>query len=183
MPDTNFQGFSDRLIALKDYPVESWNPEYCGELPIRIGRDGRWYYQDSPIERERLVELFSRILKKEGDHYYLVTPSEKVGITVEDAPFRAVHLEVEGQGDKRSLQFTTNVGDTITLDADHPLHVDINPATNEPAPYVEVRRGLEAKLCRAVFYELVELAEEIEHDGKPWLAIHSGGKEFLLGPI
>ena len=99
--------FSDRLIALKDFPVQDWDPPYCGELPIRIARDGRWYYLDSPINRERLVQLFARILKREGDKYFLVSPVEKIGIHVDDAPFVAVHFEVEGQGPEQVLVFTT----------------------------------------------------------------------------
>ena len=177
----SLHAFSDPLIALKDFPVETWDPPYCGELPIRIGRDGRWYYLDSPIGRERLVQLFARILKREGDKYFLVSPVEKVGIHVDDAPFVAVHFEVEGQGDTQVLNFQTNVGDMVRLDAEHPLRVDIHPLTGQPSPYLRVRDGLWALLARPVYYQLVELAEEVrEPGGTRWL-VHSAGSVHCLG--
>lgn len=180
MTDARLAGF-DHLITLKDYPVEDWNPPYCGELPIRIDRHGRWHYLDSPIGRERLVQLFSRILKFEDGRYYLVTPGEKIGITVEDAPFLAVALEVEGQGEQRRLMFSTNIGEAVVADAEHRLCVTTDPQSGEPAPYLHVRRGLQAKLSRPVFYELVELAEETEQEGRTALCVRSAGQVFSLG--
>lgn len=173
--------FSDQLIALKDFPVDSWDPPYCGELPIRISRDGRWHYQDSPIGRERLVQLFSRILRREGERYFLVTPGEKIGIQVDDAPFLAVHFEIEGRGEGQCLRFRSNAGGEFRLDAEHPLRVEVDPRTGEPSPYVLVRPGLWALLARPVYYELAALAEEAVLNGERHLVLHSAGQTFSLG--
>lgn len=176
------ENLSHTLIALKDFPVESWDPPYCGELPIRIDREGRWYFQDSPIGRERLVQLFSRILKKDGDRHVLVTPAEKVGIVVEDAPFIAVAVETKVGKDGPEFWFSTNVGTQTRLDAEHPLKVIVSES-GEPRPYLTVERGLQALLARPVFYELVERAEETLVDGAPGLALRSAGTLFPLGRI
>lgn len=160
-------------------PVERWNPEHCGDIDICIARDGSWYHLGSPILRHPIVRLFSTILRKDADGYYLVTPAEKLRIKVEDAPFVAVLLRCEAAGPSQRLLFTTNVGDEVELDAEHPLRVVINPSSGEPSPYVQVRRGLEAKLSRAVFYQLVELAE-IDARGLLW--VRSNGHDFVLGP-
>lgn len=173
---------SQNLIALKEFPVESWDPPYCGELPIRIDREGRWYFQDSPIGRERLVQLFSRILKKDGERHVLVTPVEKVGIVVEDAPFIAVALEQKTGTQGPELWFTTNVDTRTRLDAEHPLTITLSER-GEPRPYLTVERSLLARLSRPVFYELVELAEETVLDGVAALAVRSAGQLFPLGAI
>ena len=159
-------------------PVERWNPAHCGEIDIRIARDGTWYHQGSPILRHAIVRLFSTILRKDADGYHLVTPAEKLRIQVEDAPFVAVLLHREGTGAAQRLIFTTNVGDEVKVDAAHALRVAIDPDSGAPSPYVHVRRGLEAKLSRAVFYQLADLAE---CDARGVLGIRSNDHYFVLG--
>lgn len=160
-------------------PVHLWNPEFCGDLDMRIARDGTWFYMGTPIGRERLVRLFSTILRHDEDgKYYLVTPVEKVGITVDDAPFLAVAMKVEGEGRDQALTFTTSVGDETVAGSDHPLRFEIDDETGEPAPYVHVRARLDALINRATFYDLVELGVEEEHEGERWFGIWSGGVFF-----
>ncbi|MFN3935981.1 MAG: DUF1285 domain-containing protein [Gemmobacter sp.] len=159
-------------------PVDLWNPPFCGDLDMRIARDGTWYYLGTPIGRPALVRLFSSILKREGGRYFLVTPVEKVGITVDDAPFVAVDFEIEGTGRDRIVTFVTHVGDRVAAGPDNPLRVERDPETGEPAPYVHVRRGLEALIDRKSFYRLVEIGEH--HDG--WFGIWSGGAFFGFMP-
>src|SRR5271163_211997 len=137
-------------------PVHLWNPAHCGEIDIVIKPNGLWFHEGTPIGREALVRLFSTVLRKDPDGFHLVTPVEKMRITVEDAPFIAVRVDRAGEG----LRFLTNVGDEVEAGPDHQIRVDADPKTGEPAPYLHVRRGLEAKIARPVFYELVELAEE-----------------------
>lgn len=140
-------------------PVHRWNPDYCGEIDMRILRDGTWLYQGTPIGRKPLVKLFSTVLRREPDgQFVLVTPVEKLGITVDDSPFLAVELTSEGSGPDRRLAFRLNTDDHVIVDAEHALWVEIDPATEEPSPYVHVRAGLNALIGRAVFYELVALA-------------------------
>lgn len=160
-------------------PVHLWNPAFCGDLDMRIARDGTWFYMGTPIGRERLVRLFSTILRHDEDgKYYLVTPVEKVGITVDDAPFLAVAMKVEGKGHEQILTFTTSVGDETVAGADHPMRFVIDEASGEPAPYVHVRARLEALINRAVFYDLVDLGVEEQHEGARWFGIWSGGVFF-----
>jgi len=159
-------------------PVERWHPAHCGDIDIRIARDGTWYHMGSPIGRRELVRLFSTILRKDPDGYHLVTPAEKMRIAVEDAPFLAVLLRVEGEGLGQRLIFTTNVGDETVAGRDNPIRVETDPHTDEPAPYVHVRRGLEAKIARSVFYQLADMAVEGE-DGV--LGVWSDGAFFALG--
>src|SRR5258708_1345221 len=130
-------------------PVEKWHPAHCGEIDIRIARDGTWFHQGSPIGRKELVRLFSTILRKDPDGFVLVTPGEKMRIVVEDAPFVAVLLDVEGEGREQRLTFTTNVGDQTVAGAANPIRVETDAGSGEPAPYVHVRRGLEARIARA----------------------------------
>lgn len=163
-------------------PVHLWNPPFCGDLDMRIARDGTWFYQGTPIGRPALVRLFSTILKLEDGKYYLVTPVEKVGITVEDAPFVAVDFQAEGQGEGQSLCFTTNVGDTVLAGRDHPMRVMRDPETDEPSPYVMIRAGLEALIDRKSFYRLVELGAHAEHEGASWFGLWSGGVFFPVIP-
>jgi len=160
-------------------PVESWNPPHCGDIDIRIARDGTWFHQGAPIIRKELVRLFSNILRKDPDGFHLVTPVEKMRIAVDDAPFVAVLAEAEGEGRAQRLVFTTNVGDETVAGPGNPIRVETHPVTDEPSPYVHVRRGLEAKLARSVFYQLVELAVPSE-DGKT-LGVWSCGAFFALG--
>lgn len=159
-------------------PVHLWNPPFCGDLDMRIARDGTWFYEGSPIGRPGLVKLFSSILKKEDGKYFLVTPVEKVGILVEDAPFVALDFEVSGESDAQILTFTTHVGDTVTANGAHPIRVERDAATGEPSPYVLVRANLEALVDRKSFYRLVDLG--VHHEG--WFGLWSGGQFFRIIP-
>ena len=159
-------------------PVHLWNPPFCGDLDIRIKRDGTWFYLGTPIGRAPLVRLFSTILKREGARYFLVTPVEKVGITVEDAPFVAVDVEAEGA----DLVFETNLGDRATAGPDHPIRVVLDPETGEPAPYVHIRAGLEARIDRKTFYRLVDLGRVEAVDGVEWFGVRSGGRFWPMIP-
>jgi len=159
-------------------PVHLWNPRHCGEIDIVIRRDGLWFHEGSPIGREALVRLFSTVLRKDPDGFHLVTPVEKMRITVEDAPFIAVRVDRVGE----DLVFQTNVGDAVTAGPDNAIRVQQDPATGEPRPYIHVRRGLEARIARPVFYELVELAEEQQTAEGPTLGVSSGGVFFPVGP-
>lgn len=163
-------------------PVHLWNPPFCGDLDMHIARDGRWYYMGTPIGRPAMVRLFSTVIRRDDDKYFLVTPVEKVGITVEDAPFVAVGLTVEGSGEAQVLRFVTNVDDEIEAGPEHPIRVEIDPDSNEPAPYVHVRANLEALIGRSVFYQLVDIATEREVDGQTWLGVWSHGRFFPIGP-
>ena len=163
-------------------PVHLWNPDFCGDIDMRIARDGTWYYLGTPIGRKPMVRLFSTIIRRDGDAYFLITPVEKVGITVDDAPFVAVSVEVEGEGEAQVLRFTTNVEDVSEAGAEHPLRFVIDPVTQEPAPYVHIRTNLEALIHRNVFYQLVELAVPREIDGQTWLGLWSGGEFFPIAP-
>ncbi|WP_263260926.1 DUF1285 domain-containing protein [Pseudomonas sp. RIT-PI-S] len=162
-------------------PVHLWNPAFCGDIDMRIARDGTWYYLGTPIGRKPMVRLFSTILRRDGDAWFLVTPVEKVGITVDDAPFVAVLLEVEGEGERQRLHFTDNVENRFTAGAAHPLRVETDAGTGEPAPYVLVRDNLEALVHRNVFYQLVELAVTREINGQQCLGVWSAGEFFSLG--
>lgn len=156
-------------------PVHLWNPAHCGEIDIVIRRDGVWMHEGSPIGRAELVRLFSTVLRKDPDGYCLVTPVEKLGIQVEDLPFRAVTLARE---DGR-LTFTTDVGDVVEAGAEHPIVVETDAETGEPAPRLHVRGDLWARIARSVFYEMVETASV--DDGR--LTVRSGGQAFALGPV
>lgn len=166
-------------------PVDQWQPTLSGDMDMRIQRDGRWFYLGSEIKRERLVNLFSTILRKEKEDYFLVTPVEKWRIEVEDAPFLATTVaRVEGQEGadltSTSLVFTTNVATTVVADVNHPLRVEVDPHSGEPRPYLLVRSNLEALVSRSAFYQLVEWAEPTL-DGE--LVLFSGGARFSLGFI
>ena len=162
-------------------PVEKWHPEHCGDIDIRIARDGAWFHNGSPIGRRELVRLFSTILRKDPDGFHLVTPVEKMRISVEDAPFVAVLLRVEGEGKNQRLIFTTNVGDDTPACADNPIRVETDPVSEEPSPYVHVRRGLEARIARAVFYQLADMAVPGEGEHESVLGVWSDGVFFPLG--
>ena len=159
-------------------PVHLWNPPHCGHIDMRIARDGTWFYMGTPIGRPELVRLFSTILRKDGDDYVLVTPVEKVGITVDDAPFVAVDFDVvDGV-----LVFQTNVGDSVKAGPDHPIRVVRDADTGEPSPYVHIRANLEALIDRKSFYRLVEIGEKAPHDGDEWFGVRSGGVFFSSIP-
>jgi hypothetical protein len=163
-------------------PVHLWNPPFCGDLDMRIARDGTWFYQGTPIGRAPLVRLFANILKREGDAYFLVTPVEKVGLQVEDVPFVAVDFDVQGDGPAQDVTFVTNIGDRATAGPDHPLRVVRDAETGEPSPYVMVRAGLEARIDRKSFYRLVDLCHDETHDGALWFGLRSGGTFFPVIP-
>lgn len=163
-------------------PVHLWNTAFCGNIDMRIARDGTWYYMGTPIGRKPMVKLFSTIIRRDGEDYFLITPAEKVGIVVDDAPFVAQILEVEGEGEQQVLRFITNVDEQITANSEHPLRVVIDPQTQAPAPYLLVRRNLEALIHRNVFYQLIELAVSRSIDGQNWLGVWSSGQFFPIGP-
>ncbi|PCH98848.1 MAG: proteophosphoglycan precursor [Rhodobacteraceae bacterium] len=163
-------------------PVHSWNPAFCGDLDMRIARDGTWYYLGSPIGRKPLVKLFSSIIRKDGDDYFLVTPVEKVGIIVEDAPFVAVDFDVENAGIDQVITFTTHVDDQATAGADNPIRVTRDAKTGEPSPYVLIRTNLEALIDRKSFYRLVDLGTHEAHEGQDWFGIRSSGVFFPMIP-
>lgn len=159
-------------------PVHLWNPPFCGDLDIRVARDGTWFYLGTPIGRAPLVRLFSSILKREGDRYYLVTPVEKVGITVDDAPLFVVDFTVDAPGHDQIITFHTKTEDDAVCDAEHPLRVARDAKTDEPAPYVLIRPGLEARIDRKSFYRLVEIGVIEPLDGEDWFGVRSSGCFF-----
>lgn len=158
-------------------PVHLWNPARSGEIDIVIKRDGRWVHEGAPIAREALVRLFSTILRKDPDGVWLVTPVEKLRITVEDAPFVAVRMDRDGE----ALRFLTNVGDEVEAGPAHPIRVEVG-ADGEPRPYLHVRRGLEALIARPVFYELADMAETRATPQGDVLGVAAHGAWFALGP-
>ena len=163
-------------------PVHLWNPDFCGDIDMRLARDGTWYYMGTPIGRKPMVKLFSTVLRLDDDgKYYLVTPVEKIGITVDDAPFVAVEATIFGDGEDQTIVFRTNVDDEVIAGPDNPIRVAIDPETQEPSPYVMVRDGLEALIARSVFYQLVDLGVETEKDGETILGIWSKGSFFTIG--
>lgn len=157
-------------------PVQEWNPPFSGDLDIQIKRDGTWIHEGGVIGRPEMVRLFASILKIEDGVYYLVTPVEKVGIQVEDVPFVAVDFDAVGEGIAQVLSFTTHVGDIVVADGNTPLRCEIDDTTGEPAPYVMVRHGLEARIDRKSFYRMVDLA--VEYDGQ--IGVWSSGLFFPL---
>ncbi|MEQ6249686.1 DUF1285 domain-containing protein [Sulfitobacter sp. HNIBRBA3233] len=159
-------------------PVEKWDPPFSGDIDMEIRADGTWWHEGSQINRKKLVKLFSTILIREGEKYFLVTPVEKVGIRVEDVPFIAVDFEATGSGSDQLLTFVTNLDDVTEAGADAPIRVERDPDSDEPSPYVLVRRNLEARIDRKSFYRLVELG--VHHDG--WFGVWSGGVFFAIIP-
>ncbi|WP_269580576.1 DUF1285 domain-containing protein [Roseibium sp. Sym1] len=164
-------------------PVEKWNPPFCGDLDIRIARDGTWYYLGSPIGRLPLVKLFASVLRKDEDgRHYLVTPVEKIGITVEDAPLLAVEMAVEGEAENRQITLRTNLGDLVQAGRDHPIRFEKEPDSGGLKPYVHVRGRLEALFTRALMYQLAELMEERGKEDGSETGIWSGGQFFAVSP-
>lgn len=159
-------------------PVDQWNPSHCGDSQMRIAADGTWFHEGSPIGRPAMVRLFSTILRREADGgYVLVTPAEKLDIAVDDAPFVAVEVQSEGSGRDRRLAFRLNTGDLVVADGDHGLR--IAERADGPHPYLHVRRGLEARIARPVYYELAALA--LDEGGDP-PGLWSGGAFLPLAP-
>ncbi|MEH6580039.1 MAG: DUF1285 domain-containing protein [Amphritea sp.] len=163
--------------ARKLPPVHLWNPDFSGDIDMRITRDGRWIHEGGEIKRAAMVTMFSTILWRESDNYFLMTPVEKVGIQVEDVPFQFIHLEVKQGSDGQELVFTTVTDDVVTASKEHPLRIEIDPVTGEPSPYLMVRYGMEGRLSRNLYYELVELA--VEQEGR--YIVTSCGESFELG--
>ena len=158
---------------------EQWQPKHIGSIDIRIAADGSWFHEGRPFQRMSLVKLFASVLRKEGDAYFLLTPAEKLEIQVEDAPFVATLVETQ----ESAIVFTTNLGDRLVVDAEHPVRVEIDPQTQTPRPYVHYRDGLDALISRSAFFDLINLACESERDGKHYLTISSMGQTFDLGCV
>lgn len=144
-------------------PVHRWQPKLCGDMDLRIARDGVWYHEGQPIRRAPLVNLFARILRREGDAYYLVSPEEKWRIQVDDAPFVAIAVEAVKRDSQQALIFTLLTEDRILAGPENPLRVSIDAASGEPSPYLRVRPGLDARLARTVFYQLANIAAPSPH--------------------
>lgn len=179
---TAAQSFASRGPA----PVHLWNPPYCGEIDMRIATDGTWFYQKTPIGRPALVKLFASVLKREGDRYFLVTPVEKCGLTVEDAPFLAVEMRRDAAPDhpgySPTVHFRTNVDDWVACGNKHPLRFEPEPANGGLKPYLLVRDGLWAKVTRALFYDLVDSGEERMAGGRRMFGVASGDAFFAMAP-
>jgi len=164
-------------------PVDKWNPPFCGDLDMEIRADGTWFYLGTPIGRLPLVQLFSTVLRRDEDgRTYLVTPVEKVGIRVVDAPFVAVEMHAAGTGDGQMLTFRTNVGDVVTAGPEHALRFVDEPGTGGLKPYLHVRGRLEALLARPLLYELAAIGETLTVDGMEWFGVRSAGRFFAMMP-
>jgi hypothetical protein len=163
-----------------EFKIKKWNPKYCGDIDMRIASDGTWFYCGSPINRKKLVKLFSSILINENNKYFLITPVEKVGIIVDDAPFIANDFEKITENNKSYLVFFTNIDETIILSKKNPFRISINDNTQEPSPYILVRKNIEAKIDRKSFYRLLDLAEYSLVKGQEWLGIHSDSTFFPI---
>ncbi|QRM30644.1 DUF1285 domain-containing protein [Microvirga sp. VF16] len=163
-------------------PVERWNPAYCGDIDMRIAADGTWHYMGTPINRSALVKLFSTVLRKDPERYVLVTPVERVGITVEDAPFLAVEMAVDGEGESRQIAFRTNVDDLVPVSAEHPLRFE-RDANGGVKPYVKVRGELWARVTRALALDLIALGEEKDEEGVSTFGITASGLFFHIAPV
>lgn len=185
--DSALAAIAKAISGRKLPPVERWNPPWCGHMDMRIARDGTWYYQGSPIGRKPLVKLFSTVLRREPDgSFVLVTPVERLGITVDDAPFVAVEMQCEGAGRDRQIAFRLNTDDFVLAGPEHPIRITVDADTGEPSPYVHVRGGLEALISRSVFYEMVELAlheptQPHGEDSAMLIGLWSGGTFFPIG--
>jgi hypothetical protein len=161
-------------------PVHLWNPPFCGDIDMRIAADGTWFYMKTPIGRLPLVKLFASVLKREDDKYFLVTPVEKVGITVDDAPFVAVEMKAEIGEEGDTLKFRTNVDDWVDCGSNHPLRFEPEENTGGLKPYLHVRRGLWARVTRALFYDLVERGEERVVEGRDVFGVASAGAFYVM---
>jgi hypothetical protein len=171
------QQISSQNAALP--PIDKWNPDFCGDIDIQIKHDGTWFYMGTPIGRKPLVKLFASVLKREDNNYFLVTPVEKVGIQVEDAPF----IITQWQKEEDKLLLTTNTGDDLIVSAENPIEIFADRKTGDYLPYALVRRNLWARLHQNVFYQLAELGEEKELDGNHHLMLNSGDYSFSLGKL
>ena len=183
-PERVLRGLSDTTTGrLRGAgPAPSWNPPDCGDIDMRIAADGTWFYCGSPIGRLPLVQLLASVLRKEADRYVLVTPVEKVGIRVNDAPFLAVEMGVRGEAEELRLSFRTNVGDLVTVDSEHPLRFE-RGAAEGLKPYVRVRGDLWALVKRALLYDLVALGRKERIGNQDWFGVRSGGLFFPMCPV
>jgi hypothetical protein len=181
-PAAGLEKLAARIGKERLPPVEKWNPPYCGDLDMRIAADGTWFYLGTPIGRPALVKLFASVLKREGDKHFLVTPVEKVGIRVDDAPFLAVEMEIEDGGRGQNLIFRTNVDDVVRCDSEHKLRFEPEEGTGGIKPYLNVRRNLWAKVTRALFFDLVALGEVRELEGERMFGVRSAGEFFPIAP-
>ena len=164
-------------------PVDKWNPPFCGDIDLKILRDGRWMYMGTEIKRPAMVRLFSTILRLEPDgEYYLVTPVEKVRIQVEDTPFLIVSMDKLKKENKTSLIFYTSLKDEIILTKKNPISIEVNDK-NEPSPYILVRNNLRGLISRSVYYELIEYAQERTIEDKNFLTIESNNEIFKMFEI
>ena len=164
-------------------PVDKWNPPFCGDIDLKILRDGRWMYMGTEIKRPAMVRLFSTILRLESDgEYYLVTPVEKVRIQVEDTPFLIVSMDKLKKENKTSLIFYTSLKDEIILTKKNPISIEVNDK-NEPSPYILVRNNLRGLISRSVYYELIEYAQERTIEDKNFLTIESNNEIFKMFEI
>lgn len=171
------RGLGEAVKAKGPPPVDLWNPPFCGDIDMRIAQDGTWFYMNSPIGRKPLMQLFASVLRHDADgKYYLVTPVEKVGIRVDDAPFTAVRMAVSGEGEEQVIRFETNADDAVTVDEAHPLRFATEEGTGGLKPYVLVRAGLEALVSRALFYDLA--AAGTVRDG--WFGVWSSGSFYAM---
>ena len=177
----NPDDLAEFIVGKTEVPISTDTPTADRHFGIRIARDGTWHYLGTPIKRMPLVKLFSTVLRRDDDRYWLVTPIERGLIDVDDAPFVAVEVTVEGEGPATRLTFRTNLDEEILAGPEHPIRVGIDPATEEPSPYIHVRDNLEALIARPVFYELAELAEEVLDGQEIELRIWSDGAVFSLG--
>ena len=168
--------------AMAPYPVHLWSPPYCGEMDLCICRDGTWLHEGRPIRRPALVRLFARLLKREGDRYFLVTPAEKLGITVEDVPFRATDVTVTGQGAGQRLVIRTDLAGEVVAGPDHPLRPGPTAGPEAEAPCVLIRDGLDARLDRKTHFRLAEAGEIARHADADWFGYRSDGVFFPFVP-
>jgi len=182
MSEDQLEQILDRIQNKTLPPVHLWNPPLTGEMDMRIATNGDWFYLGSKIERKSMVKLFSTILKKQENDYFLVTPVEKFKINVDDAPFVAVEVD-KVESDVQALVFRTNVDDEVVANAEHEIKVNIDLATSQPRPYLHIRDGLDALIHRNVFYQLVEWAYEKDINGVKFLMIESHRQQFELGKI
>lgn len=162
-------------------PLDKWNPDFCGDIDMRIARDGKWFYMGTPIGRPAMVKLFSTVLWQEEGKHYLKTPVEKVGIQVEDAPFLFIAVEQREGEQGPELCFTSTTDDQVVAGKEHPITVEVCPDSEEPSPYIDVRFGMRGLINRTVFYQLVEMAEEKQINGRNVLVLESQGEHFELG--
>ncbi len=170
------------LTTLRASGDRAGEEENCGDFGIRIDHHGTWYYRGSPIGRKPMVKLFATVLNRHDDgSYWLTTPVENGRIEVEDVPFVAVELIQAGRGQNQAIDFRTNLDAIVPLDANHPLRIDIHPETGEPAPYISVHKGMEARLARSVFYHLVEIGEDGVDENAPHFGVWSRGCFYRLG--